>query len=304
MNTEYFSTDKFIQSIANNTRWTVSTNTKMPINMRHLIDCNEVKGAKFENDKSPLVKLQEIIDYLPNVTNFAYFLNQSTDHFVVLDIEPKCPAEIRDKLLRLPCKYIELSMSGKGFHLVFDTPDSVYKDIIDAKPAIKEEHGYYEILLNHYVTFTGNICKLNEGIVQDDISEFYKIFDTLASQAEIKQSRDIDTADMPELESIPLYEDILNVLIQAQYKKTLADVNYDNSKYEFGVIGFYFNRMNMLLNTTKYKVHDYSEQERIVLLYHIVEQIIPYREKHDTYRDGLPLLMYDCKKVISTNEKK
>lgn len=304
MNLTYFSTDAFIQSIANNVRWTVSTNTKMPLDMHLLISTNgtEIKGAKFEGDWTPLVKLQEIIDFIPQASNFAYFLNQATDSFVVLDIEPKCPPEIRDRLLKLPCKYIELSMSGNGFHLVFDTPkDSVYQDIIAAKPAIKEEHGYYEILLNHYVTFTGNVCKLNDNIVQDDITEFYKVFDTLASQAEIKQSRDVETDDLPKLEEIPQYESIIDILMDARYTKSLGDFSYDNSKYEFSVIGFYFNRMNMLLKTTKFASHEYTEQERMVLLYNIIKEIIPYREKHDTYRDGLPLLMYDCKRVISTN---
>ena len=195
-------------------------------------------------------------------------------------------------------------MSGYGFHLVFDTPDPIYKDILIAKPAIKEEHGYYEILLNHYVTFTGRECKPSASCTRTDITEFYKVFDSLASEAKIRQNKEIDTDDLPELDDIPLANDIVDLLPQAKYPKTLASFNGDNSKYEFGVTGFYYKKLNMLLDTTKYKKHEYTDQEKMVLLYHIICEIIPYREKHDSVRDGLPWLLYNCKRVVTTQPEK
>jgi len=159
MNLEYFSAMPFIQSISDNARWTVSTKTKMPIDMNRLIRTGEIVGAKFDNGNEPLITLTQLISALPNAANAAYKLNQSVDEFVVLDIEPKCPADIRDKLLTLPYKYCELSMSGSGFHLVFDKPNTQYQDILYGKPAVKEKHGWYEILLNHYVTFRGKVCQ-------------------------------------------------------------------------------------------------------------------------------------------------
>lgn len=302
MNLEYFSAMPFIQSISDNARWTVSTKTKMPIDMNRLIKTGEIVGAKFDNGNNPLVTLPQLISGLPNAANAAYKLNQSVDEFVVLDIEPKCPANIRDKLLTLPYKYCELSMSGSGFHLVFDKPNTQYQDILYGKPAVKEKHGWYEILLNHYVTFTGKVCLPSEDCIFVDVSDFEKLFDELASQTKIQHTFDINTDDLPKLEDIPLHENIVDLISKANYNKTLKDFDDDNSKYEFGIVGFYHKKLNMLLDTTKYRTHDYTPQERIVLLHEIIADIIPYRTKHDSVRDGLPWLMYTCKRVVSSKK--
>ena len=115
----------------------------------------KVVGASFKDGNMPLVDLYDVRNILPNATNAAYSLNQALDDFIVLDIEPRCPIEIRDTLLTLPYEYAELSMSGAGFHLIFRKPATKYEEILMSKPAIREENGYYEFLLTHYVTFTG-----------------------------------------------------------------------------------------------------------------------------------------------------
>ncbi len=303
MDLNYFLSVPFIQTIKDISRWTVSTKNKMPIDMNALRYRQVLIGATFKNDNQPLVTLEELQQIIPNPTNTAFNLNQSLDNFVVLDIEPKCPPEIRDRLLTLPYKYCELSMSGYGFHLVFDKPKTNYEAILLSKPALKEEHGYYEILLNHYVTFTGRECKPSENCVFADISEFEKLVEDLASKAKIQHSITLDTDDLPNLEDIELGDDIVNLLSQAKYNKTVSNFEDDYSAYEFGVAGFYYKKLKMLLSTTKYKKHEYSNLEKMVLLYNIIVEIIPYREKHETVRDGLPWIMYTCKRVVTTGEQ-
>ena len=193
-------------------------------------------------------------------------------------------------------------MSGYGFHLVFDKPNTTYQDILYGKPAIKEKHGWYEVLLNHYVTFTGKVCEPSADCIFTDISEFNKLFDELASQTKIRHTMDINTDDLPKLEDIPQYENIVDLISKANYNKTIKDFHDDNSAYEFGIIGFYYKKLNMLLGVTKYANHEYTPQERIVLLNAIVTDIIPYREKHETVRDGLPWILYTCKRVVSSKK--
>lgn len=307
MDFDRFQNIPFIQSIANNNRWTVSNNEKRPTDMVALRDRHILIGASFKDGNQPLVTLSELVSILPNAANTAYNLKQTLDDFVVLDIEPKCPADVRNELLLLPYKYCELSMSGHGYHLVFDKPKTQHMDILMAKPTIKHERGWYEFLLNHYVTFTGNILIPADGVTMKPIEEYYKVFDDLASKAVIQKTQQIDTSDLPELEDIPMFDEIVSLLKQAKFPKTLKDYpdeshpdkEGDASDYEFGMCGFYNGKLKLLLDTTKYKkAHEYTLQERIVLLHAIVSEIAPYREKHDTVRDGLPWLMFNCKRVI------
>ena len=245
MDLNSFKVHPFITTIADNIRWTISTKTKMPIDMNALKNRQVIIGATFKDDNQPLVTLSELEQIVPNPTNTAYSLNQALDDFVVLDIEPTCPDDIRDRLLQMPYKYCEISMSGAGFHLVFDKPKTNFEHILLSKPALKEEHGYYEILLNHYVTFTGKICVPSDACVPLDISEFEKLIDDLASKAKIQSSVMINTDELPELEDIPLGDDIVTLLTKARYGKTIENFSNDHSKYEFGVAGFYYNKLKM-----------------------------------------------------------
>lgn len=303
MNLDYFINNPFIQTIADNERWTISTKKKMPIDMNCLRKEGRIVGAAFKNGNKPLVDLYALQTIVPNAANAAYRMNQNLDDFVVLDIEPKCPNELKEKLLKLPYVYGELSLSGKGFHLVLPTPLTKYRDILLTKPAIKEENGYYEILLSHYVTFTGNMITPSKACVTEDIGEFYKIFDEIARTKKVTANIEMETSDIPQVEQIPYGKDIVELLKKAKYEKSLADFKgEDNSAYEFGVIGFYYKRLKMLLSTTKYRKYDYTLQEQLRLLYTVVISVIPQRAKHAEKRGGLPMLMYSCKRALTRLE--
>ena len=200
----------------------------------------------------PLVDLYDVSNILPNATNATYSLNQVLDDFVVLDIEPRCPPEIRDNLLTLPYMYGELSMSGKGFHLIFQKPSTKYKEILMSKPAIREENGYYEFLLTHYVTFTGMVLKPTDQCVFQDASKIDELFDGIAGTKKLSINTEMATDSIPRLSEIVYGKAIAATLKRAVYGKTPADFKNDNSAYEFGVIGFYMHNLDLLLSTTRY----------------------------------------------------
>ena len=313
MNLDFFASQPFIQTIAGNQKWTVSTKTKMPIDMARFMQENIIVGASFAGENQPLVSLPSLMGAIPNAANAAYNLKQAVDDFFILDIEPSCPPEVRDELLRLPYDYAELSMSRQGYHLAFRRPDPIpvtRPELFTIKPALRHENGWYEFLFNHYVTFTGETILPADGIQQLPIDTLWQLFDGMAEKARITKTFELSDTEIPDLEEIPLGEFIVDFLSDenAAYRKTADDFGGDKSKYEFGVTGFYFKRLNSLLSTTAYQRHDYTPQERIRILYEIITRMTPYRDKHEEIRDGMPWLMYTAKRVVTTvpdtNEKK
>lgn len=305
-----FMAHPFIQTIKDNQQWTISTGTKMPIDIPYLETCGIVIGASFANGNQPLVSLAHVQDVIENkggttTNNAAYNLKQGLDSFFILDIEPDCPEDVRNELLRLPYAYGEYSMSGQGFHLAFPRPDQPpvkRPELFTAKPVIKEEHGWYEFLLNHYVTFTGNMVCPADGTIMRPIDDLWAEFDRISENTKIIHTFELENGQIPELEDIELGEFITDLLTDENcaYRKTIDDFNGDASKYEFGVTGFYHKRMNSLLSTSAYEKHTYTPEERIRILYEVIIRMIPYRKKHEELREGMPWLMYTAKRVVTS----
>ncbi len=295
-----FYENEFIKSISGNACWSVSDNNKVPINMRALIDEQKIYGARFDDNQNPCTTLDEIITNIPNVSNHAYYLDSIVSDFVVLDVEPKCPDAIKQELLNLPYIYGEISMSGHGYHLVFPLPESI-KDYPAAqtKPALKDDNGYYEILLNHWVTFTRKMIPLSNGT-----NDFTTIFNNLASQAKAVTRNDISFDD-EKPDDIPYMDELVSILMKQHYNKTLSDfpregtqTGYDNSTYEYAHIGFISYKLSQLLNVSKYKEHEYTDTEKAWIIYSVASDVIPHRAKHDEERNGLPWLMYLTQELL------
>lgn len=294
-----FYSNPWIQSIADYHKWTVSDSNKMPIDMFCFEYQHRICGALF-TDENSLTSLSHLCELIPNAKNNTYYLDALTDKIVVLDIEPTCPDDIKQQLLNMPYVYGETSMSGKGYHLIFPLPKCIDDyPIAKTKVVMKEEHGYYEILLNHYVTFTRNM--LPESIGTED---FIQLFKQLATQQKESHRNEVDIQDI-QPDDIPNQEKILELLYNQTYKKTPEDFHNDMSKYEYGYIGFLHYKLQCILNVSFIKdSHNYTDNEKAWLLYTIAIDKIPYRAKHDETRDGLPWLLYLSQEIIAKNIKK
>ena len=300
MDINEFLKNDFIKSIANNEKWTISTNEKKPIDMNFLKNNQKIIGASFKNDNQPLISLYEVAKLVPNAANATYLLNSLEDNFVVIDIEPSCSPELRDELLKLPYKYCEISMSGKGFHLVMDKPDTKYPNILECKERIRPKNGEYEILMRHYVTFTGYICEPSAQCQIRPFEDFTTLFDALAQNAKLTQIADIELESFPAIETIEKHEKILNELSKLTFYKTQDQYkeypNHGITEFEYAVMGFYYQNLQNLLRATEFK--EYQPEEIIMLLYTTVKDVLPYREKHDQLRSGLPYLLYSCQRLV------
>lgn len=290
-----------------NTKWTWSAprekadgkvSKKMPVNMADLRYDQKITGCPWGTDEPEItVSLPTLIALFPNVPNHAYHLDYETDGFVCLDIEPSCPDDLKQKLLQTPYIYGEYSMSGKGFHLFFRTPDLI-KDYPAAavKTELKDDNRYFEILLNHWVTFTRNMIQPSAGT-----ESFDDIFETMCKAAEVIKRQEFDiTKNQPE---IPRWEMIKAFMQHTldRYRKTPADFNGDVSSYEFGYAAYLYNKIDSLLESPIFRESrlTYDSNQRMWMVYLLIKDNLPYRDKHETFRDDIPLLLYTAKNVVA-----
>lgn len=294
-----FYNSAFVHDLAGKEKWTVSDNTKRPIDMRALINKGKVWGVAWDRGYNPLVDLETLKNTIPNAVNNAFYLDAELDGYVVLDIEPKCPDVIKKEMLKLPYLYGEISMSGKGIHLVFALPKVIWNKypVIHNKLALKEQHGYYEILLsNHFVTFTRN--DIGEPYDPKPISEFEKVFEKLASEAkESVAAKEVIVEDIS-TDNIPMFNKIMTVLSAQNYKRKPDYFSNDMSKYEFGMASFYYHALKRLLSNNQFKNIEYLDEQCAVILYEILKKKLEFRPKHEEQRNGLPWLLYVATQLI------
>ena len=292
-----------IQRLASLEQWTVSDKNKRPIDMHAFISSQEIWGAAYDRGYNPFVDLKTLCETIPTATNNAFSLDAERDGIVVLDIEPSCPDNIRELFMGLPYLYGEVSMSGKGIHLIFNLPRMILARYPNAqnKLALKEEHGYYEILISHMVTFTRN--SLPPAEFKSDISVFENVFELLAQQAtKTIKAEQLNMGDIT-IESIPYAQTIVNVLSGQNYYKRLSDFKFDNSKFEYNMAFFYNQRMERMMGKSfTFKDHTYTAEERAVMIYEIVKNKIEHRAKHDSFRNGMPWLLYITSTMIAKTD--
>ena len=291
-----FYNNPFIQHISDQQRWTISDNTKKPIDMYALRYEQKLYGALYPDYRS-LETLPTLLELVPNAANHAYSLDALEDGYVVLDIEPKCPDDIKQKFLNMPYVYGEYSMSGKGLHLVFPLP-ACFDDYPAAKikTAMREEHGYYEVLLDHYVTFTRNTIDLPANPTDN----FEETFKSLCTTQTISNQIDFDLA-ANEPQGLPYQEEIIGLLSRQTYRKTPDDFHGNMSSYEFGYGSFlYYKLQNILKVQSIMKTgYTYTESDQAWFIYTVLRDYLPPRAKHNEPRNNLPWLLYLARTVVA-----
>lgn len=298
----------FIQTIADKKCWTVSDNKKRPIDMIEFRDHHIVKGAIFSNEKS-LVDLYELNTILPNAANYAFYLEADEDNFVVLDIEPSCPDNIKSEFLKMNPLYMETSMSGKGIHMIFEYPKHIIEKYPNAlsKSVFRGENHEYEILIDHhYVTFTGRQIPFTPN---ENPASFEDLFEKLAKdQKPTAEKAELDIKEMQpvETEQLPFLMTLLRTAMD-DYKKTPNDfkkkngIDNDTSLWEYAVIGYMYSRLQDILKVQAIaNEHKYTIEEQIWIMYQLIYDYIDYRPKHDGLRNGRAFIVYMMESIIAS----
>lgn len=306
----------FIQQHKDKPKWTVSTmnGTKMPCDMLDLMTRDVIRGADFYDEQSltTLAKVDNVFFQRTGspAPNHTFYLEAAMDGFCILDIEPTCPEDLKNQLLQMDYIYGEVSMSGKGYHLVFPLPECYMEyESATQKPALKDGDKNYEILLNHFCTFTGVVIDPPVN-PQNSFEDLYR---KLAQQAkEIEKQKEIIIHSLEERPDTEHAGEILVLLNNAakQWKKTPEDFRDtakgqpDMSRYEWACAAFLRCKLNSILRISDIqREHTYTDEEQAYFLYEILKDKLPHRPKHDTFRGSiggmkLPWLGYLVKSVI------
>jgi hypothetical protein len=290
----------FIKSISGNSKWTVSTDAKMPVDAVVYAQEGKIFGARYMGPKS-LVTLNKVNELFPKAKDNTYFLNYPDDGFVVLDIEKTCPVDVKKKLLQSNYVYGERSASGRGYHLVFKLPPKhIDFPLLMQKRALRHPEKHYEILLTHYCMFTRAMIPL----CKNPTTSFEDIFyDMAAQQKEV--IRDPNVFVDENKPDIKYEDDVIRMLNDLRYTKTAAaNFGGDISRFEFGFIAYYNTNLKKFFET-KYQIEqlEYTSTDQAWLLYLAARNEIPYRAKHDERRNKLPWLLYIASEVIAKDDK-
>ncbi|MFI9629290.1 hypothetical protein [Streptomyces sp. NPDC052042] len=320
-----------IRALAAACRWTISgrlgelgsdgeePGRKAPIDVRHLIDgCNPgcrhtgpLRGA-FALDATCLLTLDELTAALPHAANAAFYLQAQTDGLIVIDIEPDCPPAVATDLLRLPgIVYSELSMSGLGFHLVAPAPANLHDFPVAAgKRVLREEHGWYEILFDHWVTFTrnpvpdrivGHVAAVARPAQIASVEELYAGLATKARESTATAAAVSTDGSMPD---IPYADRIVEQTLNGARDrlKLPEDFEHDLSRWEFSVLGTLYHWMQAPLQTYGTFGMQYSTGDRAWLLHQAALEVLPARPKHNERRNGRPFLLDRAAALVAERE--
>lgn len=329
---QFYRNPHICHHLAAKEKWTVSDKNKRPIDIRHLFDTGSVRGASFTYPDgsprpNPLVSLTELVTKLPNAANHAFMLNAYEDGCVIIDIEPDCDPTVRDELLELmPVSvYAEVSMSGKGYHLVMPAPQALLNTypVAQTKTALKAGKDY-EILINHWVTFTRKAITYTGHTSYDQaFTRWQQLWDAHASQAQATTTTNtqllIDTDYILDENADPeryKAEQAIVRIITEEFEltpqtKALADFDHDHSRFEFSRF--------MALTRLAYKElfakqcaekglphvasHDIDLVSLTRIVYHAALNILDYRPKHGEVRSGLPYLLYVAINAVESFNK-
>lgn len=310
-----------VRVLADAKRWTISGRIgdegrkgKAPVDARHLIDVGRVRGA-FDISDTCLVDLDELTSTIPDAANHAFYLQSSTDGFMVIDIEPSCPEDVAADLLALPgILYSEVSMSGKGYHLVVRVPENLHDFPAAAgKRVLREQHGWYELLFEHWVTFTRRPVPRHDRIAANasrrdrsfaTVEDLYASLATKAKPPATTFSTTVRTGDeAPDIKgSQQIVERTLNGA-DPRFK-SLDDFGGDHSRWEFSTLGVLHREMHRHMVVVGF-LHrtTYSAADEAWMLYQAVQQVLPHRPKHDETRNGRPFLLDRAATLVALNSK-
>lgn len=328
-----FYDNPIVQSLGEEERWTISgmlgdpdedegraggrrSKGKAPIDVQELLRNGRVRGA-WEISDSCLISLGTLAERLPTASNCAFYLRAQEDGYAMLDVEPGCPPQIAERLLEIPgIVYEETSMSGRGFHLLVPLPENFHEhEVASRKRVLRERHGWYEILLDHWATFTRQEISAERRhevateepeleaeerqamarlLTSDALTTVEALYADLAAHARPSASAGAGSLGVPiDAPEIAFETDIVTGMLQdAQPRlKTPADFDNDLSRWEFSVLGTLHRAMESHLTMFRSMGETYGPTEIAWLLYRGAEQTLPVRAKHGEIRNGRPFLL-------------
>lgn len=303
-----FLSNPLVQALAPINAWSISDKDKRPLDIFELETYGKVVGCNPEVPGAT-VTLNHLLELVPNPPNLAFFLNVDEHGYVCLDVEKTCSSELKTAFVAMDFVYGETSLSGKGLHLWFPTPQNINKFVdVMYKIKLRESRGNYELLMrSHWVTFTGNQITSSHLEGAPSIEQVYAF---LAKETP-KTSPKIATAVeeiCDNLDEIPDIDYIMDLLLNKNpFMKMPEDYPDDNnatrcdmSRYEYAYLCSRYDLLRKILKLSRIQSngHVYTIDERWAILLECATSYLEHRDKHDEMRCGMPYLVYNTRSVL------
>lgn len=324
-----FGANYLVQHLSTEPFWTVSDDNKRPVDAKQLLETGVVENASLDGE-SPLVPLTALdADSRLMAVNRAYRLHAKDNRVIAIDVEPEAPQSMKEMVLNFPAHYTELSRNG-GVHLFIKVPDDLVTDdnryMFDELSVFKEpipkgenRPAHFEVMFNdHYITFTKRMLTdkpcvdynknpAAKGQLERFLTTLFKMDKQRRIDREIAKQYKVELFDKsitPEKQDLIEQFLELQALDDAKQKageKQPADYGNDMSRYESAVsaslAGSAIRIHNMAKRTISFAdmADALKDTDLIYAVYLMIKDILPYRDKHEEFRDDLPWLMYVAK---------
>ena len=285
-----FYENKAVKQLSRDPLWSVSDPIdKKPLHITALLEGRRNRDGSLtgaiKGDPSAMTDLDTIIERMPAIANHAYRLYAADCGYMVIDIEKTATDETRSRLMTLPWVYAERSLSGTGVHLIVPYPADLFAKYPHAatRPALKARDNTWEVLLDHWVTFTRDVIY----DAQPGDLDIYEVLEPMASAVRPPAPK-IDFDDIPSPSDISFGETVI-ALADGDYPHDPED-ECDKSHFEYCAAMFYLKKVR---KTAEAIGRVYTNEETVALAYALLEKHLESRDKwYSHYIKGTPYIIY------------
>lgn len=321
--TSEFAKIPIISKIKNEAEWTVSSDKKIPVDMKFFLDNRgSIRPANVLSDIYPLVPLDDTMIPELDGINRTYHLHAAQNHIFMVDIEPKASDELLNSGIKFPANYTEISKNG-GVHLLIEVPNDLINkenEYLFNGTVFKTPSGEFEYIFNnHFITFTKRIVYDKPlADFENNPNEKMQLKQLLNSIVEMDKDRKAarEAAQLEKATYNPndIHESLIKRLLKTsvlkqtivnQKRKDPNDVDNDMSVFEHKIAIACAGRVDYVLSYFKTMPQsriiyaDFSESDAIRTIELMLIEILDHREKHDEVRYGMPWLVYQASDSLS-----
>lgn len=232
--------------------------------------------------------------------------------------------------------YSEVSMSGRGYHIILPVPDAMFTiPGVSTRTKIQHPNKWFEVLLHHWITFSREPIpqeRLDQAAADPagDNLTWEGLFTQLAHIApggrKVGQAMsDIQAGQALEEELTETERTLAQITLSRHRggwnKELQQDYQGDTSRWEFAILCSLANQATALLKlkaltdavATAQLARDSPEDSLVLppenpvdraqalrIMYTAALQAVPYRDKHEGTRSGLPYLLKQATVALAT----
>lgn len=294
---EFYSNETVLR-LGRQRRWTVADFELVPIHIRELLRTGRVEAA-YSVDGDCLMTLTELTLRLPNAANATFYLRGGIDGVAAVLVEKSCPKPYARQLLRLPHLYAEHSMDSEGFLLLVSLPE-LAQDLssIPGSKVLHESNGYYEILLEGWVTLSRDMLREKPSPPRrrssSSITNWGDIYRHLAR-------REMHSVPEPGARlDEPILAHVVELVTRAPLNRDLASVGGNIAVFEHAVLGELFARIQPILEAFRKAdpAAHFTQDVETETLYTAAARVLPHRHDTDDLEAPEPLLFNAARSAI------